>query len=391
MSGKILVAISETKPREQFKAILKHTPYDVHYIDIKENAAEVFSSLTPDIVIADIEFTERLLAQLGQTNRREVPIICYIKEYNARLAYDLLKKGAYDCIADPLRQTEILGIISKSLERDILTIEKVERQTLFDYISALPSKNKISLGALAIGVVVLVLFLVYKVVAPPSPKRFIEVPHYHITGVIGGERTVFLSDWFTQAIYRYSRVSGELIGVYYFSDFAPLGIATDGEVIWSIGADQKVRLHQFNETAKELETINVIPIDIASPGGICIEDKTLWVTDSQLNKIYQYEITRSYRQKDVLKFKSEYTTGGISPSGIWKVLGHIFIIDSPTGALISGIISEGRFIPKKESPVRKANEKVVAIGGSSHKDIFIALRGVEGDKTVLRNIHLKKL
>ncbi len=384
----VLIAVSDRDVRERLNLILKNTRCSVHYVGEELQAAESFSKYKPDIIIADIDFTEWFLNQLKQSLIREIPVICYIKDYNARLAYDLMKKGAYDCIVDPLKSLEIVDIINKALSTDILSFEKILKQNFFDYFAALPRIKKTYFSAAASGVFFLFLYLIFT--RGVQPKGIAEVPHKNVTGLIAGGHTIFLSDWYTQSVYRYKRDTGELMDVYYFSDFGPLGIATDGKAIWSIGTDMKIRKHMLNEAAKNLSTVGVFPVNLASPGGICIEKRNIWLTDTQLNKIISYEIVSPAiepSKSDSLKFVAEYVTGNISPEGILKIDENIFLMDGYTGSLLSGVVFENRYVPKKEFSVKLPNERVLSIAASGKKMFLV----IAGDKTTIKQIPLSSL
>lgn len=387
--NKILIAVSDKSARSHLGDMLKRSNCSLHFVDEFVGAADAFSSVTPDVIIADIEFTEWFLKQLTQTSQRELPVVCYIKDYNARLAYDLMKRGVYDCITDPLRPIEVVDIINKALSKDIIHFDKTTRQSALDYFTALPVKKKISLAIASAAVAALFLLLIFR--KSPPPKNFDDIPHRNITGIIAGRNTIFLSDWFTQSIYRYKRSSGELLGVYYFSDIGPLGIATDGNAIWLVGTDRQVRKCFLDEKLQKLEPVSVSQVSAASPGGICIDGNNLLLTDMQMNKIQVFEIPYQTPGQTAssggLKLIAEYGTGSISPTGVWRTKETVFLIDSVSGALVSGVIADNKFVPRKEYAVKLPGEKVLALNGDDGK-LFLV---ISGDKTYIRQLPLGKL
>lgn len=385
MSDKILVAVADPSDRDAITAALKNSSYGVFDIGEIVSAADAFSKVNPSVIVADTEFTDWFLAQFSVSAPRELPIICYLKDHNARLAYDYLKKGAFDCITAPLRPIEIVDIINKSLSKDMLSFDKAARQNIFDYLAALPTVKKIYLGAgtaAFLGVFWLAVYLTVR----PGVKSEMEIPNRNITGLVTGARTVFVSDWFTQSVYRYARARGELLDVYYFSDFGPLGLATDGVSVYSVGTDSKIRRHVVNEAAKRLETAEEYAAPgLMSGGGIFVEKDFIWAGDPQMKKLFLYEIVRAAPPASGgLRKIGEYSTGGISPVSVWKKGDRIFLADGATGSVFSGRILDDKFIPQKENtPPPGAKIAAFAAEGSKFLAVF------SGDKTFLRRASFK--
>jgi CheY-like chemotaxis protein len=400
---KILVAVNNDADRRSIISALKSSGiFSVYEIGEIVSASEAFARVNPSAIIADTNFTDWFLAQLSPRNQEDassasprpsrggdIPIICYIKYNNARLAYDYLKKGAYDCIADPIRPIEIVDIINKSLSKDMLAFDKTSKQNILDYFAALPRVKKIIFTAAVAGFLAFSWWMVY-VFSSPSSSRSIEIPQRHVTGVIAGEKTFYVSDWYTQSIYRYDRRRGDLLDVYYFSDYGPLGLATDGVSIYSVGTDLKVRRYIVNDAAHKLEKTDEYDISsLGSPGGIFIEGGFLWAGDVQAKKIILYEIVKSVSGQGALKELSEYSTGEISPVALWKKGDVIYVADGKSGSVFTGRLVDTRFIPQKETPPDLKDSRITAfylIKGNTFLTVFSV-----GEKTILRRSNFKKI
>ncbi len=385
MSEKILVAVADPSSRSSVMSALKNSGYGIYDIGEIVSAADAFSKVNPSLIVADTEFTDWFLSQFRQAASRDLPVICYLKEHNARLAYDYLKKGAYDCITDPLRPIEIVDIVNKSLSKDVLSFDKAAKQNIFDYIAALPLIKKIYMAAGTAAFIGIFWLSVY-VAARPSVKSQMEVSHRNVTGVVVGAKSVYVSDWFTQSVYRYARERGELLDVYYFSDFGPLGLATDGASVYSVGTDSLIRRHVVNDAAKRLETAEEYPAPgLVSGGGIFAEKDFIWAGDTQMKKLFLYEIIRAAPPSSgALRKIGEYSTGAISPVAICKKGDKIFLADGVTGSVFSGRIIDDRFIPQKENAA-PAGFRVVAcaIEDSGFLAVFA------GDTTFLKRTKFK--
>jgi len=394
---KILVAITNTEDRRAMMSALKSSGYGVYEIGEMVSAAEALARIEPDVIISDTNFTDWFLSQLSgakdsgtESVRREIPILCYIKYNNARLAYEYLKKGAFDCITDPLRPLEIVDIINKSLSKDVLSFDKSSRQNIFDYFAALPLIKKIYLLSSFVGFIALSWWLVYTL-SSPSSSRKIEIPQRNITGIIAGEKTFYVSDWYTQSIYRYNRSRGDLMDVYYFSDYGPLGLATDGVGVYSVGTDLKVRRYIVNESSRKLDKTDEYDIpDIDSPGGIFIEGDFLWACDTQGKKIILYEMIKSLSGSGALKKISEYMTGEIIPVALWKKGDVIYVADGKTGSVYTGRLVDMRFIPQKETPPSLKDSKVTGFYALKKSNSFLVVLSL-GEKTIISKMSFKKI
>jgi len=126
MSSRVLVVDDEENLRLVLETLLRRHGYEVKAVPSAEEALAVIEAFAPDFVLADvrmggmsgIELTRELAAR-GSS----VTVIVMSAYGSIELALEAMKAGAYDYVAKPFKQDEVLLALRKAEERESLRRE----------------------------------------------------------------------------------------------------------------------------------------------------------------------------------------------------------------------------------------------------------------------------
>ena len=216
----ILVVMREPSVAENMRAILSQAGNRVTTLSDEASTRRAIEQNMPDALVLGADFGENFVAEL-HTMAPRLAIICWLGEYNARMAVELMKKGAFDCLNPPMRVQEVIAVVSHSLD-----ITRMSMLRLLPVYWAFGKTRKILMSVIAVAV----LFLGARLFIDYRTPLSMRLPYQDPTSVVCEGNNVWVSNWYTQSIYKY-RVQGGafvLLNTYYFSDFGPLALAWDG-------------------------------------------------------------------------------------------------------------------------------------------------------------------
>jgi len=116
----ILVADDERSMQEFLKIMLTREGYEVIVASTAEEAIEMISSRSIDLVISDINMPEAsgmAVLKSSMENDSNTPVIMITAYAAADTAVEAMKMGAYDYITKPFNIDEIKIVVAKALER----------------------------------------------------------------------------------------------------------------------------------------------------------------------------------------------------------------------------------------------------------------------------------
>ncbi len=134
----VLVADDEKSMREFLEIMLSREGYDVVTTASAEEAIEVVTSRSIDLVITDINMpkaTGMAVLKSSMEFDPEVPVIMITAFGSADTAVEAMKMGAYDYITKPFKVDEIKLVVSKALERrrDKEEIRRLKEEVVQSY------------------------------------------------------------------------------------------------------------------------------------------------------------------------------------------------------------------------------------------------------------------
>jgi two-component system response regulator AtoC len=123
---RVLVVDDEENIRLVLQTLLRKHDYDVKVAESGERGLELAEAFAPDFVLADVRMQGmsgiELCAAL-KAKKVETTVIVMSAYGSLELALQAIKAGAYDYIAKPFKQDEVLLVLAKAEERELLRRE----------------------------------------------------------------------------------------------------------------------------------------------------------------------------------------------------------------------------------------------------------------------------
>lgn len=307
----VLLMLEKKENVRELSAILAAEKHKV-IAGEKGIAIRGYTQDNPEVIIVDSIFGNAMIDDIRKAIPYK-PIICLLPEYDARLAVDLLKAGAFDCIYPPLRRGGVNIVVNHAIRAYGLRREEGVRPTR---LKKFVTNKRTASAAMALLLAALAVSLLL-----PKPPCKVDLPYNDPTSIVYDDGAVWIGNWYTQSIYRYKEndCKLDLRRTYYFSDFGPLAVARLDNYIWTAGTDFILRQHIINEN---LDVIRSFKLKDVNPSGMAFIGNNLWVCDSDTKKIHQY-----YVGSDIMLVNS-YNSGLSAPVGLYWDGQFIWIADA---------------------------------------------------------------
>ena len=316
MSTVLLMISDKTKLAELTKLLVLEN----HKVIVAEKGLSIrgFVNDNPDTIMIDAVYGTGTVEETkkGLPNK---PIICVLPSYDARLAVEEMKAGAFDCIYPPVRRSGVIPVVEHAVGKSGPGNMAAEEAKGFSWKA---HKKFVFAGAAVVGLLLFAAVL-FK---PAKPSRF-DLPYNDPTAIICDAGEMWISNWYTQSIYRYKTTEDglELKKSFYFSDFGPIALAKYDNYIWSVGNDLTLRQHMLNDN---LDVVRSYKLAGHSPSGMAFINNNLWICDSASKKFFQFIISNGLVQVN------SYETGLQSPVGLCWDGSSIWTVDAATNKLV---------------------------------------------------------
>lgn len=356
--SRISIVVSRIKNVEALVNILRPQG---HKVEISDNwlSLSKFTEEKPELLIVDALFGLQTIATI-KNNYPNIPVVCFMEERNARHAVELLKVGVFDCLALPLKASQVVGVVNRALG---LTFVRHPRESFLEYFNFIRFKHLVS--------TILLVLLFYMGIRFLGPVRGIvekDLSYKNPTSVIHDGKYLWISDWFTQAVYRYQVESDEikLSGTFYFSDYGPLAVTRDKEYLWSADNDFMLRQHVLYEN---LKTVRQFDLPINVPAGMVVMQGYIWLCDGYEKKVYKFRIEDSL-------VKIEENDFGVSlPVGLCWDGEYFWIVDAQKRRIFVYQSKMDRFVVQKVYKLPKEFEEQVSAFCVCEKYIYLVYAG----------------
>jgi two-component system, NtrC family, response regulator AtoC len=123
---RVLVVDDEENIRLVLQTLLRKHDYEVRAADSAQRALELCATFDPEFVLADVRMPGMSGLELCTALREraiDTTVIVMSAYGSVELALDAIKAGAYDYIAKPFKQDEVLLVLAKAEEREALRRE----------------------------------------------------------------------------------------------------------------------------------------------------------------------------------------------------------------------------------------------------------------------------
>jgi CheY-like chemotaxis protein len=302
---------------DDLRAILSQAGNRITIVNDEASALRVIEQNVPNALVIGADFGDDFIYNLHRSNQR-LPIICWLSEYNSRIAVELMKKGAFDCLTPPMRVQEVIAVVSHALDTG-----RVSMLRLLPIYWAFGKTRKYLLVAIAC----LLLFIGVRAVNQYRRPLEMRLPYQDPTSVVCDGQNIWVGNWYTQSIYKYRIAGGEfvLLNTYYFSDFGPLALAWDGTYLWSVGNDLVVRQHLLNDKLEAYRSFHLSGEN--EPVGLAVTNQYVYICDASQKRIFRH------LNDDTFNLSTSYSFQLPNPVGlVWSDAG-VYIADAETNRI----------------------------------------------------------
>lgn len=321
--AKILIVDDEIDMCWALSNILEAEGYSTINAQDGNTAFKKIETENPDLVLLDIRLPGmdgiEILRKIKMMNS-ELPVIMITGYGNVNTAIESVKIGACDYVSKPFDNEKIVAIVKKYLKVKKSAFSDTfvpKRKTDLGGTSSKmyegtyeTKKRRVSTSSIiAIGIIAAVLFVVIVLKPWAGKVASYSVPYSHLSGIVSDGNDIWVTDWFSQNIYKHNIDSTlSIVKMYNFPNLHPAGIAYDGRNIWT--SDSWARKIYRHNIDANLTISAVYDSPGADPADLVWDGINLWSIDVSSRRIYKHNMDA------VLSVAGVYNAPGTSPSGI---------------------------------------------------------------------------
>ena len=313
---------------------------------------EIVRKSRPSLVVA-VESGDDCGAVLLELSREApaLPVVVALKPRSAARALELLRLGAFEVLAAPWTSENLAAALAKALR-----LKGTEFEVVRPFSASAAKPMGYFLVALAATVLVGAYFALRSSPKPPPPAPPSEwpLPYSHPAGLAFDGKELWVSDWFSQTIYRHDpaglrvvralTLPAEVPGPLTFaadalwvasgarvlvkhmlddkltvllqvSDSAPqtVGMAYDGLYLWTCDAKEG-RLNK-RILDDRLTIVSSYPYPGSKPAALAYDGRSLWSLDAGNRELVEHDIANPEKVIERIVL-SEYRKGGWKPTGL---------------------------------------------------------------------------
>lgn len=255
-------------------------------VETYDKAYERIAAEPPTLVVAEQPAQLDALHGLKSVLKSHAPITPFLvtlKTAKASVAGEVMRTGAYDCLARPLTQFDVLASAKRATGK--------ERVTLFNQ-QLVPPKPR-SIWPVVSLLLLFIPLKAYRDAVNGPPANVLSLGSVHLSGIQWEDRTLWVGDWFDSSITQMTvktglrRKSRDLISktIYKMQEGQPILICNTPESLITVGTDLKIRSHH---RAVGLPTLNSVDAPGTSPAGLAWNGDALWSLDTNTGLLYRH-------------------------------------------------------------------------------------------------------
>ncbi len=341
--AKILVIDDEADMRFAVRMLLERSGHTVMEAENGEAALAKIDEGNPDLTLLDMRLPGMDGIQILQKIRekkKDLPIIMVTGYGNVELAEQAIQLGADHYLSKPFHNKELIEVIGQILQKRGYVMETTASLPTATSGSPSPettseslidlSENEIAsarkpMGAILSGLLVVVGLAVgwhYMQARSSYP-----VPYSNPAAMMFIDKTVWIADWFSQAIYVHDVHKRDLTlkKTYYLPDVHLTGMAVLNNAVYTSDSWAHVlRKHRLDD---HLSVVFTVPSPGPAPCSLFWDGKYLWSCDLTTGKIYQHQAD------DRLTVVATYSSPGKAPVSFFKDDKYAWSMDAKTRQL----------------------------------------------------------
>jgi len=326
----ILVIDDEADMRFAVRMLLERSGHSVIEAENGDNALAKLDEFIPDLVLLDMRLPGMDGIQILQKLRakqKNLPIIMVTGYGNVELAEQAIAMGADHYLSKPFHNKELIEVIHQTLEkRGYVPPESPEPETAAPIPPGeeVPSDRRLAgrglLAAVIFGGLAMAWWLM-------RAKDNYAVPYANPTAIVFSDKTVWIADWFSQAIYVHDLHKRDLPlkRTFYLPDVHLTGMALASNAVYT--ADSWAHVLRKHRLDDHLSIQFTVPSPGPSPCSLFWDGRYLWSCDLTTGKIYQHQAD------DRLTVVASYASPGKAPVGFFKDDRYAWSLDAKTRQL----------------------------------------------------------
>ena len=328
---KILIIDDESGIRHVLTQILTKNGYEVITADDGKVGLDIIEKDTLDLVFLDIQLPDMdgltVLEEIRK-KKSKIPVIMCSGFGETDFAVRAVKLGAADYIGKPFKNEEVINVAKKALSLSASAVPSAAAaRAAFDKEKAIVEKKKKTY--FVAGLIVLLLafgsYLYYSGYFESSDRVY-EIPYSHPSGMCRQGEFLWVTDWFSQAVYKHKLDETlSLVKTYNFPDLHPGGITVINNVVWT--CDSWAGVINKHKMDDNLSVEKAYPSPQSNPTGLFWDGRALWSCDGVARKIYKH------RLDGILTVEASYDAPEESPVSLMKVGKNIWSGDRTVGVV----------------------------------------------------------
>ncbi|MFH1725028.1 MAG: hypothetical protein ABII00_10460 [Elusimicrobiota bacterium] len=213
-----------------------------------------------------------------------MPVVVALTKRDAPRALELLKAGAFEVIAPPWTPENLTACLSKALRFkgtafEVMRPPETSKGVWFYFLMTLV------LFTIAVGYATIErrrrLVRIAEMEAPPTQW---ELPYAHPAGLAFDGEEFWITDWFSQTLYRHARGGLRVVRTRHLPSEVPGAVAFAGDALWVAGAPAGLAKHMLDDRLTILERIKD---EAARTVGMAYDGLYLWTCDNKKGRLHK--------------------------------------------------------------------------------------------------------
>ncbi|MBI4054892.1 MAG: hypothetical protein HY402_02025 [Elusimicrobia bacterium] len=334
--SRILVAIPQESWRQDLALLLESLGHEVSSVQARPEMLEHLKGEFPELLfMADgIEETpaESLLREIQVASPLTTVVVC-LKSRDATRAVEVLKAGAFECVAPPWTCEGLDVVIRKAVRWSgtALSLAEASRRERVRIWLRFP---RVLICAAVLALLISAGLIGRRAYFPAQPP---EAPHWalpyrHPAGLAWDGKVLWVADWFSQAVYLGELHPGFSVKkTYHFPTWVPVTLAFVEGTLWSASASGKIQKHLLDGS---LTVVESYPAVGPATTGLCYDGLYLWSAEASAPLITKHLLDSK------LSVVERYPYPGGKPAGLVYDGKNLWSLDAVSGQLLEHDISQ---------------------------------------------------
>jgi CheY-like chemotaxis protein len=362
----------DDKSREELKLAVEEHGHRVLWAADVPGILEIVRKSRPGLVLA-VESGDDCAPLLAELSREApiLPVVVALQPRDASRALELMRLGAFEVVSSPWTPENLAAALAKALR-----FKGTEFEVVRPGLSASAAKP---MGAFLAALAVAALVGAYLAVKsspkppPPAPPSEWSLPYSHPAGLAFDGNQLWVSDWFSQTIYRHDLAGLRVVRALTLPAEVPGALAFAADALWIASGSRSLVKHMLDD---KLSVLFSVGDSAPQTVGMAYDGLYLWTCDAKEGRLHKRILD------DRLTILSSYPYPGSKPAALAYDGTSLWSIDAGNRELIEHDISNPeRVIQRIPLPeYRKGGWKPTGLAFDGKRFWSVAEQGPKGDQ-----------